>query len=111
MARSRVAFAQPDNPMIQSVRTYYEDVMARGTPNCKLLLLEEAMFAATEAKAIAAFATAADASMSVIEAEIQDRLIALLVSHRAQVISNFLMERASGRRIQMAGGNDMTTRG
>jgi hypothetical protein len=87
--------------MIQNLNDYHNDVMARGTPQAKMLLGMEEMFAGTEAKVIMAkfFPSAIDGNASSVKDDlywIQERLVCLLISHRGQVLANFVMECSTG---------------
>lgn len=79
--------------MITTLDEYYKNTMAHGTVEAKSLLEFECLFAGTETERIVSDIRR-DNNLS--SRQIQERLICLLISHRALVIASFLQERARG---------------
>lgn len=88
--------------MITNLTDYWNQVNQSGTPEAKLLLTTEALFALTEAKAIARISGHGEEDTAFI-AKLQERILCLLICHRGPVLANWLMERASGKPIPVDG--------
>lgn len=89
--------------MITNLNDYWQTVQEKGTDAVKILLETEALFALTEAKAVVGLLGCPPPTDDDVTL-IQERLVCLLIAHRAQVIAGYLMERAMG--IPLASAED-----